>query len=128
MIKRIALVALILLLAIAGRTQDTYRTKSVAVAHYNPETKTWLWEEPKPTVLTLTFHGSTLLVSDKAKSTYRLRKLVINEKKEEYTQFGWDAEDEQDQPCIVKIVTLWSTGRLRVLVIYDEIAFAYNIR
>jgi hypothetical protein len=125
--KLLLLATLVIGMITVAQAQDIYYAYGISRGEWNTYHKRWDWGPEKAIELRFTIQSNTILVSDKAGSTYKLGRQTIDEDTEEIQQHGWIAVDESNRRCTVKLLKRKSSNNIEIYVVYPETAFVYYL-
>lgn len=129
--KKILLMMVLEFSFIGAFSQSNYKINYVGTALYNNNTKRYEWNEKKPTDMQLIMKGNVILISDKAGSYYVTGDNIFKDDKDEYFQIGWNAVDEKQKSCIIKMAFRkengYLTGESLLYIFYKTYAIEYSI-
>lgn len=106
-------------------SQDFYHAIAVSQAYW--QGNRWVWDDHKPINLTFTVQRNIILVDDEAHSVYRLQDNFNREEFRDYRHIMWNARDERNRYCVIKIVQYKDGDRSQLYVLYSQVAFCYTI-
>ena len=123
--------SLFLIIAILFATttfaQKTYYCSSTIVGEYNYYTQKYVWGDYKPSSMEITVKKNIVLINDQAGSVYILSSKLLDEKSGGIDQIAWNAKDEKNRNCIVKLTT-YEDYTMMLYVMYDDMAIGYTIK
>lgn len=112
----------------AAQSQQIYYSYQAAQGTWSQYNKKWSWGKNYDLELRFTIQSNTILVNDKAESTYRLTKQSFVDEDYKSVQKGWDAIDEKGIRCFVKIAKQKTNGSVQLYVMYSDYAFVYYLQ
>ena len=129
--KKIFVMVTLCVISIVACSQTYYKIHSNATGVWNNNTQTYQWGSRWYIDMNLTMKGKIILVSDNAGSAYITGNQVLNQDLAEYQQFMWEAVDERQRTCHVKLLYPKSNGQLtgacQMYILYDNYAFVYDV-
>jgi len=87
----------------------------------------WMFEEPKPSTLTLTFNRKVITINNEARSRFESISDIRQDETNEFSRSSWDGVDEKGRKMVMQLVKYHNTKELVYMVIYDELLFVYFI-
>jgi hypothetical protein len=118
--KRILLILCLLFTLVTQAQRTVAYTDKISIGHWNNMEEDWIWELPVYSELAFTIQGNSVMVNDRAESTYKLLDLVAEE-----TNFSmWTALDETNKACrfVINVVPPET-----ISVMYDDVIYVYQI-
>jgi hypothetical protein len=111
--------------------QNYYKIHSDQVAYYDTGENIFKWGEKKYVNMELIMKGNILLISDKAKSSYVTSDQIYNKVTDDYVEVAWNAIDEKNDGCIIKMVYQKEngnfTGDCELYIFYKTFAVKYDV-
>jgi len=98
---------------------------------WNTNSQTYDWGAKRYIEMELTMKGKIILISDGAGSAYVTGRQLISQDKYEYQQYMWEAVDEKQRNCDIKLLSPkingQTTGACQLYVFYDDYAYVYDV-
>ncbi|GEM_PF-1596151 len=110
-----------------AQSQKIYYTYATSNARWSEYKQTWIWNKAREQVIRITIHNNIILVDDRASSTYRLERMSLNKEDNYTSQKGWDAIDENNLKCFIKVLINRRNDSIQLYVMYDDYAFVYYL-
>ena len=111
--------------------QSYYKIYSSSMGVWNTNTKLYEWQPEKHSEMILTLKGSIVLINDQANSTYVIRGRTYHNEDDNSIQWIWNATDEENRVCSIKLVYLKKNGLIttecQLCVYYVTVAFRYDV-
>lgn len=116
------------LLSIFSSAQSsTYHCSFVKRGEWSSYSQKYIWNEGKDTDMKIVFLDNYIRVYDNAESYYVLTSDEKKNKNENFEMSSWDGKDEKGRKVSVSIIHYFSGGQIVLMVLYQDIAFAYTI-
>ena len=129
--KKIFLMLMLCIISTVAICQRYYKIHSNTIGVWNTYSQTYDWGSKCYVEMELTMKGKIILISDDAGSAYVTGKQILSQDKYEYFQFMWEAVDEKQRSCNIKLLSPkingQTTGSCQLYVFYNDFAYMYDV-
>lgn len=126
--KKLFLVISIVLLSLFTFSQSsTYYATFVKKGIWSDYQQKFVWNDGNKINLKIVFLENFIRIYDNAESYYLLKGEEKKSKTIDYESNTWDANDEKNRRVKVSIIHYFDDDAVVLLVMYDDMAFAYTI-
>lgn len=127
--KKLFLVISIVLLSLFTFSQSsTYYATFVKKGIWSDYQQKFVWNDGNKINLKIVFLENFIRIYDNAESYYVLKGEEKKSKTIDYESNTWDANDEKNRRVKVSIIHYFDDDAVVLLVMYDDMAFAYTIK
>ena len=125
--KKLITLTTLFIWGVVSQAQTTYHVTKTFSYTWDERSEDWLYNNTGyPEDMTITIYGNLFTVTDNAKSNYRTVKVVKETENADVLSTTWEATDEKNKRCWVRLCYYKKTRNSYFVVIYSSFKIEYQ--